>query len=289
MNSTTHSTRLYPIARTLQVIMKNKITLLLAALFLSVTFSSTFAQGNQSRTADGKTKIVGLILDQNTQLPMEFATISILSAIDSSIITGGLSELDGTFELMVPAGEYIIKTEFISYKSYINQLLVIGNEPQMDLGNIIMNQESAILKDIEIIGERSETTFALDKRIFNVGKDLANRGGSAEDILDNVPSVTVDIEGGVSLRGSQDVRILIDGRPSGLAGTGNANGLRNIPANLIEKVEVITNPSSRYESEGLAGIINIVLKKDSMAHSTLPLDILRLTAVQLMSTIEKET
>ena len=263
MNSTTHFTRLNPIARTLQLIMKNKITLLLSALFFFMTFGSTFAQGNQSSTAEGKTKIVGLILDQNTQQPMEFATISILSVIDSSIITGGLSELDGTFELMVPAGEYIIKTEFISYKSYVKQLLVIGNEPHLDLGNIIMNQESAILDGIKIIGERSETTFALDKRIFNVGKDLANRGGSAEDILDNVPSVTVDIEGGVSLRGSQDVRILIDGRPSGLAGTGNANGLRNIPANLIEKVEVITNPSSRYESEGLAGIINIVLKKDA--------------------------
>lgn len=99
--------------------------------------------------------------------------------------------------------------------------------------------------------------------IFNVGKDLANRGGSAEEILDNVPSVAVDIEGNVSLRGSGNVRILIDGRPSGLVGGGNSNGLRQLPANMIDKVEVITNPSAKYEAEGMSGIINIVLKKEN--------------------------
>ena len=115
---------------------------------------------------------------------------------------------------------------------------------------------------MEIRAEKSEAQFKLDKTVFNVGKDLANRGGTAEEILDNVPSVTVDIEGNVSLRGNEGVRILIDGRPSGLVGAGNTNGLRNIPANLIEQVEVITNPSARYEAEGMAGIINIVLKKN---------------------------
>jgi len=117
---------------------------------------------------------------------------------------------------------------------------------------------SLFLSQVEIRAEKSETQFSLDKKIFNVGKDLAGRGGSAEEILDNVPSVAVDIEGNVSLRGSGNVKILIDGRPSGLVGGGNSNGLRQLPANMIDKVEVITNPSAKYEADGMAGIINII-------------------------------
>ena len=132
----------------------------------------------------------------------------------------------------------------------------------IDLGVVGLQVAGIALNEVEIRAEKSETQFSLDKRVFNVGKDLANQGGTAQDILDNVPSVSVDIEGGVSLRGSEGVRILIDGRPSGLANQDNANGLRSIPANLIESVEVITNPSARYEAEGMAGIINIILKKD---------------------------
>ena len=137
-----------------------------------------------------------------------------------------------------------------------------GGNRTIDLGTIGLEISGVALDDIEIRAERSETQFTLDKRVFNVGSDLANQGGNAQDILDNVPSVTVDLEGAVSLRGSEGVRILIDGRPSGLANQDNANGLRSIPANLIDKVEVITNPSARYEAEGIAGIINIVLKKE---------------------------
>ena len=98
---------------------------------------------------------------------------------------------------------------------------------------------------------------------FTVGKDLANRGGNAEDVLNNVPSLDVDIEGNISLRGSQGVRVLIDGRPSSLVGVNDGSGLRSLPSNLIDKIEVITNPSARYDAEGMAGIINIVLKKNT--------------------------
>ncbi|MDA8692928.1 TonB-dependent receptor family protein [Saprospiraceae bacterium] len=234
-----------------------------AAILLFV--STCIAQ--RGKSPDGKANkqvsISGMIVDQATQLPMEFATVSVLSIIDSSIISGSLTDIDGLFELQLPNGEYLIKSEFISYKALLSENVVIdGSKKSIDLGTIELSPESNFLNDIEIVSERSETTFALDKRVFTVGKDLANRGGSAEDILDNVPSITVDIEGTVSLRGSEGVRILINGRPSGLAGLGNTNGLRNIPANLIERVEVITNPSSRYEAEGMAGIINIILKKN---------------------------
>ncbi len=234
------------------------------SLLILSNISAISQRGNPNKDQEGKDIIVvGLIVDKETQSPMEFATISVLSPIDSNIVTGGLSDLDGRFELSMPIGEYVIKTEFISYQANIlSDVVVDGYSKQVDIGRIELSPESNLLNDIKIVSERSETSFALDKRIFTVGKDLANRGGSAEDILDNVPSITVDIEGQVSLRGSQGVKILIDGRPSGMAGMDNTNGLRNIPANMIERVEVITNPSSRYEAEGMAGIINIILKKN---------------------------
>ena len=138
----------------------------------------------------------------------------------------------------------------------------INGKRTVDIGEIAMHPDSYTLDEVEIRAEKSETVFALDKKIFNVGKDLANRGGSAADVLDNVPSVSVDIEGNVSLRGSTGVRILVDGRPSGLIGLSDSQGLRQLSSNMIDRIEVITNPSARYEAEGMAGIINIVLKKD---------------------------
>ena len=113
-----------------------------------------------------------------------------------------------------------------------------------------------------MVAEKSEMQFDLDKRTFNIGKDLSNRGGSAEEILDAIPSINVDVEGNVSLRGSENVRILVDGKPSGLIGIGDTDGLKSLPAGMIEKVEIVTNASARYEASGTSGIINIVLKKD---------------------------
>ena len=119
-----------------------------------------------------------------------------------------------------------------------------------------------MFSEVVVQAEKSYMQLSLDKKIFNVGKDLANAGGSASDILTNIPSVSVDPEGNVKLRGSDNVRILIDGKPSGLVSFKGAGGLQQLPASLIERVEIITNPSARYEAEGNAGIINIVLKKD---------------------------
>jgi len=211
----------------------------------------------------GKLTITGNVIDAESGQGLEFATISLHNSLDSSVVNGSLTGTGGGFELSTRPGNYYLKAEFISYESIsIDSIDFSNSSRRIDLGSIVMRPESMVLDDVVITAERSETVFALDKRVFTVGKDLANRGGSAEDILDNVPSVTVDIDGNVSLRGSGGVRILIDGRPSGLVGIGNSNGLRNIAANMIEKVEVITNPSARYEAEGMAGIINIILKKN---------------------------
>ncbi len=224
-------------------------------------------QGQRGQGQVPQISIKGVVTDQESNMPLEFATVSIFSLRDSSLVTGGLTDETGAFSIDTRPGRFYGLIEYISYEAKVidipfdREALRSGNRT-IDLGSIVMVESGTILEAVEIRAERSETQFSLDKRVFNVGKDLANQGGTAQDILDNVPSVTVDIEGAVSLRGSSGVRILVDGKPSGLANQDNANGLRSIPANLIDQVEVITNPSARYEAEGMAGIINIILKKD---------------------------
>jgi len=204
----------------------------------------------------------GTIVDENTGAPLEFATIAFYSKKDSSLKGGGISDVNGNFEVKSKPGRLYAIVEFLGYdKKQIDDLPIDFQQikngiSSFDIGTIQLGNEGINLEEVEIVAEKSETTFALDKKVFTVGKDLANKGGTAEEILDNVPSVTVDVEGEVSLRGSTGVRILVDGRPSTLG-----ENLKSIPASTIQTVEVITNPSARYEAEGQAGIINIILKK----------------------------
>jgi ferric enterobactin receptor len=209
-----------------------------------------------------KGTVKGKVVDVDTQAPLEYATVTIFSQKDSSIVTGDISSDKGVFSIKTDSGNHFAKIEFIGFKSQIINDITIGRKNKVaDLGTIKLGMNTETLVEVEVRAEKSSVRLALDKRIFNVGKDLANAGGNAADILDEVPSVTVDVEGKVSLRGSEGVQILIDGKPSGLVGIGNSNGLRSLPANLIDRVEVITNPSAKFEAEGSAGIINIVLRK----------------------------
>ncbi|NRB63903.1 MAG: TonB-dependent receptor [Saprospiraceae bacterium] len=210
-----------------------------------------------------KTTISGEVMDSNTDAPLAYATVSLLSQVDSSLVTGGITFEDGRFSLDADPGVYVVKAGFVGFQAqYIGPIEVNGSQKEINAGRFSLAVDAEVLDEIVVSTERSQTEMALDKRVFNVGKDLASAGNSAVDILDNVPSVAVDVEGNVTLRGSSGVRILIDGKPSGLIGVGGTDGLRSLPADLIEKVEVITNPSARYEAEGTAGVINIVLKKD---------------------------
>ncbi len=212
-------------------------------------------------------EIKGQVLDEATQEGLEFATIAIYSKKDSSVTGGAITDMEGKFVVKTKPGKLYAVVEFLGYEKQVVDPIPIDREKMksgdrsVDLGTIVLNASGVLMEEVEIRAEKSETQFSLDKKVFNVGKDLANKGGTAEEILDNVPSVTVDVEGNVSLRGREGVRILIDGKPSGLT-TGETSSLRQIPANMIDKVEVITNPSARYEAEGMAGIINVVLKKD---------------------------
>jgi outer membrane receptor protein involved in Fe transport len=230
-----------------------------AFIFILIIFPLSLTHAQQTLE---KAKISGQVLTAGMEEPMPFATISIFSQKDS-LVEGNLSGENGSFVLHIPFGTYYALIEFMGYSAIKTDLFRLSKDaPIKDLGKLSMVVQANTLNEVVVQGEKTVMQLSLDKRIFNVGKDLANAGGSASDILLNLPSIAVDPEGNVRLRGSSNVRILIDGKPSGLFSFKGSSGLRQLPANMVERVEVITNPSAKYEAEGMAGVINIVLKKD---------------------------
>ncbi|MDB2366418.1 TonB-dependent receptor, partial [Flavobacteriaceae bacterium] len=177
-------------------------------------------------------------------------------------IFGGITDENGKFSVEVNPGMYNIKIDYISFESYVDDnLRVIENT---DIGNTALNLDVSMLDEVEVRAERTQVEVRLDKKIYNVGQDITVRGGNVSDVLANIPSIEVDFDGNVSLRGNSNVKILINGKPSGLVGLAGPQGLRSIPSESIEKVEVVTSPSARYSAEGTAGILNIILKKQDL-------------------------
>ena len=209
-----------------------------------------------------KIKIEGVVIDKETQDPLEYTTISLLNDSSPDLIQGGITDKNGKFVIEVFPGKYNITLEYIGFDKIILKDKVISIDE--DFGTFELEIVTESLNEVELVGERTEVEIRLDKRIYNVGKDITVRGGSVADVLDNVPSVSVDVEGNVALRGNQNVRILINGKPSGLVGLSGPQGLRSLPAESIEKVEVVTSPSARYEASGTAGILNVILKKEEL-------------------------
>jgi len=208
--------------------------------------------------------VQGTVLDASSSSPIGFATVGIYDSVEKKLVDGNITDNEGKFEIALPYGHYYAIVEFMGYEAYQVPAFEISRENrEHDLGNIKITSSTADLDEVIVQGERTKMELSLDKRVFNIGQDLANAGGTATDILMNLPSVTVDPEGNVRLRGSENVRILIDGKPSGLVSFKGSSGLQQLSASMIETVEVITNPSARYEAEGMAGVINIVLKKDN--------------------------
>ncbi|WP_297702561.1 outer membrane beta-barrel protein [uncultured Eudoraea sp.] len=202
--------------------------------------------------------ITGTVIDSDTGEPLEYATLILQSVRNPERVTGGVTDVNGQFNVETFYGQYNVRVEYISYKTY--ELKTQNFRASTDLGTIELQIDAQQLEEVEIIAEKTTLELRLDKKIYNVGQDLTVRGGTVTDVLDNIPSVTVDVEGNISLRGNESVRILINGKPSALSGI-NPETLQQLPAETIEKVEVITNPSARYDAEGTGGIINIILKK----------------------------
>jgi ferric enterobactin receptor len=211
----------------------------------------------------GSFALKGIVADSASGIPLEAASIQIFTVPGNAMVTGMLSTDSGKFEIALKAGIYSAAINYTGYNTYtIGRFTLDATGPVFNAGMIRLISSGKTLEEVVVQAEKSSMTLSLDKKIFNVGKDLANAGGSAADILSNIPSVSVDPEGAIKLRGSDNVRILIDGKPSGLVSFKGGSGLQQLQASMIDRVEIITNPSARYEAEGMAGILNIILKKD---------------------------
>ena len=229
----------------------------LSFLFSLISICNIFSQWNSQEF-----KLTGSVLESENKEYLEYATVTLLSVNDNSVVTGGLTDKNGNYSITVKPGNYNLLVEYISYENYLLNDLNVSKNIQLNNIELILDVES--LEEVEIIAENTTVDIRLDKKIYTVGRDLTVKGGSVSDVLDNVPSISVDVEGNVSLRGSEDVRILINGKPSGLVGLNSAEALRQLPSESIEKVEVITSPSARYDAQGNGGIINIILRRNKL-------------------------
>lgn len=241
---------------------------MLKTLFLSFFLCTSYSIAQLSPQSNGakNLSITGLIIDSVSYENLEFVSVRLISLPDSSTVGGALSDSSGRFTIEgVSAGNYNLKVSFIGYNT---KEIFIGNindsKKQWDLGRISMRISNVqTLGEVKVVGQLDVLKAGIDKKVYNVGEDLNNQGGSASDVLNNVPSVDVDQDGNVSLRGDGNVIILIDGRPSAMAGSLSAI-LGSLPANSIERIELVTNPSAKYDPDGTSGIINIVLKKNKL-------------------------
>lgn len=217
--------------------------------------------GMSDMPAEGVIK--GQIIDSYSDKPMEYANVVIFSHRDSSIVAGGVTLTDGTFNLTkIPYGRFYMVANFIGFNRLtLEDIRITPNNKIINLGQMKLDPAAESLEAIEVIAEREHIEFQIDKRVVNVSQDIMAQGGTAVTALENTPSVQVDIEGNVSLRGSSSFTVLIDGRPTVLQGS---DALQQIPASNIEQIEIITNPSARFDPDGVAGIINVILKQQKL-------------------------
>ena len=211
-------------------------------------------------------QITGKVIDASTKQGMEFANISLRKTGSKEFIKGTVSDQLGTFRLDgVSNGNYVVAVSVVGYATFEKELTIGTGQKTINLRNILLKEDTQLLNEVQVVGQRSQMKFEIDRKVFNVDQSLATAGGSASDVLGNIPSVQVDPEGEVSLRGNSSVTVWINGKESGLSADNRAQILEQLPAESIERVEVITNPSAKYNPEGTAGIINIVLKKNRKA------------------------
>ncbi|GAA4274417.1 TonB-dependent receptor [Aquimarina gracilis] len=204
--------------------------------------------------------IKGKVIDKKLQQPIPYATVVINDGANK-IISGGITTENGDFLITdIPKGNYTLKVQFIGYATYSEPIEISKKNRNLNVGTVTLEEEAESLDDVTIVAERTTIEQKIDRKVINVGKDLTTTGGTAAEIMNNIPSINVDQDGNIALRGNQNVRILVDGKPTNMTPT---QLLRQIPSTSIKKIELITNPSAKYNPEGMSGIINIVLHKNS--------------------------
>lgn len=209
--------------------------------------------------------VSGKLVDAVNNQPLSFATVSLIRKSDKHPVKGIQTDMNGNFTLAgINDGLYTLHATYVGYLTYIRDTISITPQKRnIQLGNIKLSQGKGLLKEVVISAQKSQIQLGIDKKSFNVDQSLVSQGGSVTDLLTNVPSVQVDVNGNISLRGSTNVKVLINGKESALTGGDISDILQSIPASAIETIEVITNPSSKYQAEGDSGIINIILKKNA--------------------------
>ena len=228
--------------------MTRKTTLLFIFSLFTIT---TFGQAR-------KIILSGIITDAETSEPLPYATVSVYNR-NGDLADGGIADENGVFKLNLPPNDYSLNFEYIGFESVTIDIKPYPNN--INIGTVKLISSFDSLEGVDVVGQSADVEIRLDKRVYNVAKNNIVQGGTVSDVLENVPSVSVDIDGNIELRGNNNVRILVDGKPSGLIGLGGIDALTRLPAESIEKVEVITSPSARYQAEGTTGIINIILAK----------------------------
>ena len=231
-------------------------------------------QGGQGRPGEGGPKpkigrVQGQVLDAESQEALPFASVVVMSLRDSSVVEGTLSGDDGTFDIReIEVGRHILEVRFPGYTTFRSAPHMFSpRNPESlswNVGIVSLEADITALDEAVVVEQASVMEMKVDRRVFHVGNDLTNRGGNTTELLENIPSVNVDIDGNITLRGSAGVQILIDGRPSGLSGGAREAFLESLPASAVDRVELITNPSARFDPDGTAGILNIVLKKNRL-------------------------
>ncbi|MFT7187151.1 MAG: iron complex outermembrane receptor protein, partial [Sediminicola sp.] len=235
-----------------------KVILLFALLFCGVNSANHLKHPTDLKNGE----VSGVILDQNTKQPIPYASIVIKSQTDLITITGGISQDDGSFLIAeLPEGNLLLEIQFIGYKSFSKIIIITKDIIKLELGTIFLEEVTEELSGVEVVGERTTIEQKIDRKVINIGKDLTTTGATASDIMNNIPSVNIDQQTGeLSLRGNSNVRVMVDGK---LSNVPVAQLLRQIPSTSIKSIELITNPSAKYNPEGMSGIINIVLHKNS--------------------------
>ncbi|MCB0478335.1 MAG: TonB-dependent receptor [Crocinitomicaceae bacterium] len=243
----------------------------LLLLFTVIVSLNLSAQGGRPGGGEGRERpkigeLSGKIQDSTTNKPVEFATISLFRVKDSSLVTGGVTNAKGEFKITeIPVGMYRVKISFIGYKDkFVGPVFFKPDNPSVTLEPVSISSTEGALDEIEIVAEKADLETKIDRKVFNVEKNITATGGTVNDLLNNIPSVEVDMDGNLSLRGSGNVTVLIDGKPSSMTGGARTAILSSIPASSVESIEVITNPSAKYDPDGMSGIINIVLKKNKL-------------------------
>jgi len=214
----------------------------------------------ESTTVPGGGFIKGVIQDSTTQGPIEYATVGLYRQKDSSLVNGIITEESGSFVLGdLPNGKFYLEASFIGYsKKMIRNITLAPHSNTLDLGVIALHPNITQIEDVKVVAESKRVEYKIDKKVVNISQDITAAGGSLVNVLENTPSVQVDVEGNVSLRGSGNFQLLIDGKPSVIQGS---EGLQQIPASAVQSLEIITSPSAKYDPDGEAGIINVIMKK----------------------------